>query len=373
MSTAPEADEMKMRADNAVVTPGPDVGSALSALAERPSVDLALEAIREFLGMDVAYTSEIVGGEMTLRALDGDGTSFSLCEGMSSQSEMTPCHWILNGALPSVIPDARAEEQLVSLPITQAADIRAFTSVPLRFSDGRLYGTLCAASHQAMPSLGERELRFLQVVARIVTDQIERDEARTRTSELKSQASAAATLIAAVEARDSYTGEHSQAVVDHATAVATSLGLSASEIRDVAQVALLHDIGKLAVPDAILHKPGPLNDEEWVVMRTHPLSSERLIGNVPELAHLAPAIRSEHEHWDGGGYPDGLSGEAIPLSSRITLVCDAYHAMTSDRPYRPAMTAAQAQAEIVAGIGTQFCPVVARALLEVVQRALAVA
>ena len=100
-------------------------------------------------------------------------------------------------------------------------------------------------------------------------------------------------------------------------------------------------------------------------MRTHPVHSERLIANVPELAHLAPVIRAEHERWDGGGYPDGLSGDQIPLASRITLVCDAYDAMTSDRPYRKAMSADQARAEIAAGAGTQFCPTSAQALLDI--------
>ena len=123
------------------------------------------------------------------------------------------------GRLPNVNPDIRGDDRAASLPITQIADVGAFTSVPLRFSDGRLYGTLCAASHDAMPSLGYRELQFLHVFARIVADQLERERdpgPDARSSSL--QASAAATLIAAVDARDSYTAEHSQAVVAHAVA-----------------------------------------------------------------------------------------------------------------------------------------------------------
>ena len=104
-------------------------------------------------------------------------------------------------------------------------------------------------------------------------------------------------------------------------------------------------------------------------MRTHPVSSERLICNVPHLSRLAPAIRAEHERWDGGGYPDGLAGEQIPLASRITLVCDAYHAMTSDRPYRKAMPHEQAMTEIAGASGTQFCPASAQALLTVLDAA----
>ncbi len=170
-------------------------------------------------------------------------------------------------------------------------------------------------------------------------------------------------LIAAVDARDSYTGAHSQAVVAHALAVALELGLSDAEARDVELTALLHDIGKISIPDAILHKEGPLNDEEWEVMRTHSIVSERLVAGTPQLAHLAPMVRAEHERWDGTGYPDGLAGEAIPLASRITLVCDAYDAMTSDRPYRKAMSADQAAQEVKKNAGSQFCPTAADALL----------
>lgn len=117
--------------------------------------------------------------------------------------------------------------------------------------------------------------------------------------------------------------------------------------------------------DAILKKHGALTEDEWEIMRGHPISSERLIRTIPGLSHLAAAVRAEHERWDGSGYPDGLAGETIPLASRITLVCDAYHAITSDRPYRHALTPAQARAEIAAGSGSPFCPSAAQALLDV--------
>jgi HD-GYP domain-containing protein (c-di-GMP phosphodiesterase class II) len=102
----------------------------------------------------------------------------------------------------------------------------------------------------------------------------------------------------------------------------------------------------------------------WEIMRNHPIISEQLILDVPGLAHLAPSLRAEHERWDGKGYPDRLSGDAIPIASRITFVCDAYHAMTSDRPYRQALSRAAARTQISAGIGTQFCPSAAQALLD---------
>jgi HD-GYP domain-containing protein (c-di-GMP phosphodiesterase class II) len=152
-------------------------------------------------------------------------------------------------------------------------------------------------------------------------------------------------------------------VVALASSVARNLGLDEDSVRDVEQVALLHDIGKVGIPDAILQKQGPLDDQEWQLMRQHPVVGERIIAGTPGLSHLAPAMRAEHERWDGGGYPDGLAGEQIPLASRITLACDALHAMTSDRPYRPAMTQHRVDHELRDGAGSQFDPRVIQALL----------
>jgi HD-GYP domain-containing protein (c-di-GMP phosphodiesterase class II) len=337
----------------------------LREAAETSSVSRAVEAVREFLGMEVAYASEFVDGQQVFRNVRGDKESFGVDNGTRFDLGQTYCERVLSGRLPNLIPDVRADDRAASLAVTEAADVGAFVSVPLRFSDGRLFGTLCAASHEAQPSLGYRELQFLKVFARLISDQLERGALEHRTRELEMQAAAAEALVAAVQARDSYTGEHSRDVVAHAGAVARMLGLGEAEVVDVERVALLHDIGKIAVPDAILGKPAALNEDEWKVMREHPALGERLIRATPGLAHLAPAIRAEHERWDGGGYPDGLRAEQIPLASRITLVCDAYHAMISDRPYRAALPAAAARAEIEANAGTQFCPVAARALLAV--------
>ncbi|HEX8075809.1 MAG TPA: HD-GYP domain-containing protein [Thermoleophilaceae bacterium] len=175
--------------------------------------------------------------------------------------------------------------------------------------------------------------------------------------------------MAAVDARDSYTGEHSRCVVMLSTLVARELGMTAREIEQVEQVALLHDVGKVGIPDEILLKPAPLDEDEMEVVRDHAGLGARIVGSIAGLAHLAPAIRSGHEHWDGGGYPDGLSGEEIPLPSRITAVCDAYDAMTSRRPYRRPLSRHAALAELRRHTGTQFCPLAANALLNVLTRA----
>jgi diguanylate cyclase (GGDEF)-like protein len=171
-------------------------------------------------------------------------------------------------------------------------------------------------------------------------------------------------LAAAIEARDNYTHAHSEQVVSLATDVARLLGLSPAEVEPVRHGALLHDVGKLAIPNEILHKPGPLTAEEWEVMAEHPAIGERILRRTPQLGHLAPIVRHEHERWDGGGYPDGLAGTAIPVASRIILACDAYNAMITTRPYRDAMSSADAMDELRAKSGTQFDPQVVEALLE---------
>jgi HD-GYP domain-containing protein (c-di-GMP phosphodiesterase class II) len=166
-----------------------------------------------------------------------------------------------------------------------------------------------------------------------------------------------------VEADDQYTGEHSRDVVDLSRSAAAALGLSAAHRRATEFVAMLHDVGKIFVPKEILNKPGDLDAYEWEVMRHHTIQGERILRQVGgALARVARYVRSSHEHYDGSGYPDGLAGDAIPIESRIVTVCDAFSAMTTDRPYRPAMPIDEALDELRRRSGTQFDPRVVGAL-----------
>ena len=174
---------------------------------------------------------------------------------------------------------------------------------------------------------------------------------------------AVAALAAAIDARDNYTLSHSKEVVDLAGAVAKRLGLSDAEITQVRDGAMLHDVGKVAIPNEILNKPGPLDEAEWKIMREHPVIGEKILLRTPELVAIAPLVRHEHERWDGGGYPNGLAGEAIPIGSRIIFACDAYNAMITARPYREPREHSEAVAELKRAAGTQFDPVVVGALL----------
>jgi diguanylate cyclase (GGDEF)-like protein len=175
-------------------------------------------------------------------------------------------------------------------------------------------------------------------------------------------------LAAAIEERDNYTHEHSEEVVHLARGVAMILGLPAEQVERIAHAALLHDVGKLAVPNEILHKRGPLTTREWEIMAEHPVAGERILLRIPDLAAIAPVVRHEHEHWDGSGYPDRLRGRMIPIGSRIILACDAYQAMTVARPYRAAMSPEEAVAELRRGAGVQFDPDVVDALLDLLGR-----
>ena len=140
--------------------------------------------------------------------------------------------------------------------------------------------------------------------------------------------------------------------------------MSRADLELVERAARLHDVGKLAVPDTILRKPGPLDEAEWAVMRRHPEWGADRVGSVPGLERLGVLVGYHHERWDGRGYPNGLEGEAIPLASRVISVCDAFEAMVSDRPYRASLDVAAALAELIAGAGSQFDPAVVAAVVE---------
>ena len=174
------------------------------------------------------------------------------------------------------------------------------------------------------------------------------------------------TLAAALEAKDAYTNDHAGQIAELAGRVCDQLGLGADASRVIRLGALLHDIGKIGIPEAILRKPGALSDEEMLIMQRHPDIGARILEPVPYFADLVPLVRSSHERWDGRGYPDGLTGEEIPLGSRVIAVCDAFHAMTEDRVYRPGLPTPTALAEIERCAGTQFDPACVQAMIAAV-------
>ncbi|MDW8107555.1 MAG: response regulator [Armatimonadota bacterium] len=195
----------------------------------------------------------------------------------------------------------------------------------------------------------------------LLTDQARRYEDAMQ----KSYRATLDALLAALNIRDTETEGHSERVAAYTMAMANRLNLSEDELHAIELGALLHDIGKIGVPDSILYKPGPLTPEEWEVMKQHPIIGYQMCMKVDALRPAAPIVLHHHERWDGQGYPHGLAGEAIPLGARIFAIADALDAMTSDRPYRRALSFAQARDEIVRCAGKQFDPRMVELFLEI--------
>ncbi|HEX6027342.1 MAG TPA: HD-GYP domain-containing protein [Solirubrobacter sp.] len=170
-----------------------------------------------------------------------------------------------------------------------------------------------------------------------------------------------------LEEDDEYTGHHTEDVVDLSVRVAEQMGVSEDVKRETELGALLHDIGKIHIPDSIINKPGPLDDEEWAIMKTHTIEGQKMLDQVGGLlGNVGRVVRGSHEHFDGRGYPDGLAGEEIPLAARIVTACDSFNAMTTTRSYREAMPISAAIEEMHRCSGTQFDPAVVEALMAVV-------
>lgn len=170
-------------------------------------------------------------------------------------------------------------------------------------------------------------------------------------------------LAAAVDARDAYTGDHSMRVAHYAETTARALGLSDQDVRAVRLASYLHDVGKIGISDRLLLKAGALDEREWAEVRRHALIGDEILRPVPIDERVRRAVRHTHERWDGSGYPDGLAGEAIPIHARILMVADAFEAMTSQRPYRAALSRAEAIEELRRCAGNQFDPFVVDALV----------
>jgi diguanylate cyclase (GGDEF)-like protein len=263
------------------------------------------------------------------------------------------------------VPDAAHCEFAVQIEGTPEID-ETILAVPLLYAE-RAMGVI-VLSRLGLDQFDENERRLLEVLAfnaatafenaRLIKS--ERDASRTLEEAYLSTVEA---LANALEAKDTHTHDHARALAEMTIAVGREMGLEDDAVRILELAALFHDIGKIGVASDVIRKPGPLTPEEWVEMKRHPEIGAQIIAPVPFLRPLLPIVRACHEHWDGSGYPEGLEGTDIPLEARIILVCDAFHAMTSDRPYRRALPAAEAILRLQESAGTQFDPVVVDAFV----------
>jgi putative two-component system response regulator len=171
-------------------------------------------------------------------------------------------------------------------------------------------------------------------------------------------------LAATIDAKQHYTADHSRRVAAIAEVIGRAMTLAPTEMCYLEMAALVHDVGKIGVPDSLLNKQGELTEYEWVTMRTHPAKGAEIVGQVEELAYVSDIVRHHHERIDGTGYPDRLRGESIPLLARIVAVADAYESMTSDRVYRARLSVQEARRRLCEGAGTQFDPEVVEALIQ---------
>jgi len=280
------------------------------------------------------------------------------------------------GEVPTRIPRELVEPWLGRTEpyVVEPADY-ASVAVPPPESDGRFaiapfrVGERWGVVAAAIPSsgYGDRELELLGGLAQQA--KLALASAESYQSLERTFLSTVEALANALEANDEYTSRHARWITDLALRVGSELGLDARALKRLELGALFHDIGKLGIPSTILTKPGPLTASERAMVETHPLLGERILAPIEQLEEVRRIVRSAHEHFDGGGYPDGVAREQIPLESRIVLACDAYHAMTTDRPYRPALDVAEARRRLEEGSGTQFDPLVVDALLRVLEQA----
>ncbi|HEU5287589.1 MAG TPA: GAF domain-containing protein [Candidatus Limnocylindria bacterium] len=236
--------------------------------------------------------------------------------------------------------------------------------VPLK-SRGRLIGVLSSQSYSS-DAFDDEDIVVLQSLANLVATAFENAEHMQQMREL--YLASVKALAAAVDARDPYTRSHSARVAALARTVAEELRLGPDELRRVQLGALLHDIGKIGIPDAILNKPGPLSADEWVLMRTHPAVGASILAAVEPLRDLVPIVRTHHERYDGNGYPEHLAGDEIPIESHIVAAADAFEVIVSRRAYKQAQTVEFACAELLRCRATQFHPDVVDAFLRVIER-----
>ncbi|MBA2460929.1 MAG: GAF domain-containing protein [Actinobacteria bacterium] len=240
----------------------------------------------------------------------------------------------------------------------------AYAIAPL-VVDGRWGAIAVAVATPPGQAFGERELELLGGLAHQAKLAIA--NASSFESLERTFLSTVEALANALEARDEYTSSHARWITDNALRVGAELGLDGEALKRLELGALFHDIGKIGIPNSILLKPGPLDDDEQALIEMHPELGEKILAPIDQLGDVCPIVRSCHERWDGTGYPDGKAGEEIPLEARIIFACDAFHAMTTDRPYRKRLPLEEARRRLEEASGTQFDPAVVDVCLRVLQ------
>ena len=332
----------------------------------------AAAGMDEILGLVVARTAEILSSpQVSVWLQEDESGELMACALHGYDASLT--EQTFAARYPAVLAEELAamsepvillEHDLVALGELPEGLRRDFAIAPLQVHGSR-HGCIAAARPDEGVEFGDRELRLLAGLA------YQASLAITNAGNFESlEATFLSTVEAlanALEANDEYTSSHARWITDLALRVGGELGLDGQSLKRLELGALFHDIGKLGIPAAILSKPGRLTAEERAIVQMHPELGERIIAPIDRLQQVRPIVRSCHEHWDGSGYPDKKVADEIPLESRIILVCDAYHAMTTDRPYRKRLSANEAFRRLEAAAGTQFDPDVVEVCLRILK------
>ena len=341
------------------------LGSRLAGLVDDGEiVEAAADALRrEFAQSGCAIVKLTDTDEIVLAAVRGEEGERLRAAGWRQPAGLGLIGRALREGEVVITDDVRAEPDYRAT--SETGSTRAELCAPLWAGD-RLWGAINLED--------AREGAFDDDDAALVRTVADQVSATLRSAHLyasveQAYLDTAEALAAALEAKDSYTAHHSRSIADNAEAVGRTLGMEPADLRTLRFGAAFHDIGKLAVPGTILNKPGRLTDEERARVEQHTVIGEQILGPIDFLSAVRPLVRHGHERWDGGGYPDGIAGEEIPLGARIIFACDAYDAMTTNRPYRSALSPAEAMVELASHAGTQFDPTVVSALLEVLAQA----
>ncbi len=358
---ARQAERLRRRTRHLAVAS--ELGTRIAAMTEiQPILDAAVEELQDGFGFDLAEIVRIrEDGYVECAAalgpaIDRDGTR--------------PHEWAMPRSA-GIIGRSLRERRVIAVgdvstdhDFVMNADVAATQSqlvAPVWVGD-RLWGAV-SLEDSRLQAFDEDDSQIIRTIA----DQV---GAALRGAVLYEQLDraylgTAEALSAALEAKNSFTAEHARSIARHATEVGRRLGFTDRDLRDLRYGAVFHDIGKIAVPEWILNKPEPLSAEEREIVEHHVIVGEQILAPVEFLSSVRPLVRHGHENWDGSGYPDGLAGEQIPLGARIILACDAFHAMTSDRPYRAALSEREACEELRRNAGRQFDPRVVDTLLAV--------
>jgi putative nucleotidyltransferase with HDIG domain len=352
-----------------------DVGVELGATLDRSRLlHLILERVGQLLHAEAATVFELVEGTGDLVLCAGTQVAPHLCGEIRVPVGEGIAGWVAREGQTIVVPDVRQDPRFYPKVDEQTDFVtRSILCTPLAVQEQvpgreglfrrRVIGVAQAVNKQGDGVFTPTDVEIFEALAQHAAVAMERTRLHQQINEMFTNAIAA--LAEAIEAKDAYTRGHTRRVTVASVAIADEMGLHAGEVAAIRAAALLHDIGKIGMPDYILHKPGRATEDEMEIIRRHPLDGARILRPLHHLREVIPGVAEHHERYDGTGYPRGLRGEEISLAGRIIAVADVFDAMTSDRPYRRALPAEAALEELRRQGGRQFDPQVVEAFVRV--------